>query len=375
MIQYKGKTENVTSPVVGLITRNPFTLARKNSIFVSDNPTLLAKGFAGHITASKLAKNSLIPQVKVKPDELVKLVDGDCILLDNDGIVTVVWEKNAVMNPLLLTEMCNCCCRMCPQPPKAHDKSLTEIAKRILGLISINTNQTICLTGGEPTLLKKDFFDILSIIKVKHPGSQVMLLTNGKSFSDFEFTRQFVSVRPSNFISCVSLHSDVDEEHDRIAGVKNGFYKTIQGLHNLALFRETIEIRVVVSRLNASYLESIATFIYRNFPFIYHCAFMGMEITGLALENYDEIWIDPTNYREQLSKAVSVLSRGGINVSVYNLPLCLIDKGIWSYSRQSISGWKNEYLPICDNCNVKGKCAGVFSSSGLHQSPYIHSQL
>jgi len=374
MIQYKGIAQNVSSSVVALITRNPFTLSRVNSILVSDNSTILSKGFAGHITAGNPNKRSFAPRVNVDRNVIDKLVEGDCVLLDKDGMITVVWNKSASMNPLLLTEMCNCRCTMCPQPPKAHDSTLTDICKRILDLVKIDDNQTICLTGGEPTLLKKDFYDLLSLIREKHPKVQVMLLTNGKSFSDFEFTKQFVSVRPLNFISCVSLHSDIDEDHDRIAGVKNSFYNTIKGLHNLARFQEKIEIRVVVSRLNARYLESIATFIYRNFPFVYHCAFMGMEITGLAVDNYKEIWIDPYEYRDQLSRAVNVLSRGGINVSVYNLPLCLIEKKIWSFARQSISGWKNEYLPICDKCMVKGECGGVFSTSGLHQSPFINPQ-
>jgi His-Xaa-Ser system radical SAM maturase HxsC len=371
MIQYKGITENVSGSIVGIVTRNPFSLSRVNSIFVSDNPTILSRGFAAHITDGRTNKASLIPQINIDKAFLDKLVEGDCVLLDKDGVITVVWEKNAVMNPLLLTEMCDCRCRMCPQPPKLHDGTLSDICKCILSLIRVDASQTICLTGGEPTLLKQEFFDILTLIREKHPSSQVMLLTNGKSFSDFEFTKKFVSVRSSNFINCVSLHSDVDEEHDRIVGVKNSFYKTIKGLHNLARFRETIEIRVVVSRLNAQHLESIATFIYRNFPFIYHCVFMGMEITGLAIDNYKEIWIDPYIYRDQLSSAVNVLSRGGINVSVYNLPLCLINKNIWGFARQSISGWKNEYLSVCGSCKVKDLCGGVFTTSGLNQSPYI----
>lgn len=371
MIQYKGITENISDSIVGIVTRNPFLLYRGKSIFVSDNPTILSRGFAGHITVRGTKKAFLVPQVNVDRGVLDKLVDGDCVLLDKDGVITVVWEKSAVMNPLLLTEMCDCRCRMCPQPPKLHDRTLSDICKRILDLIRVDASQTICLTGGEPTLLKQDFFTVLSLIRKKHNIAQIMLLTNGKSFADFEFTKQFVSVRPSNFISCVSLHSDVDEVHDKIVGVKNSFYKTIKGLHNLARFRETIEIRIVVSRLNAPYLESIATFIYRNFPFVYHCVFMGMEITGLAVDNYKEIWIDPFAYSDQLSRAVNVLSRGGINVSVYNIPLCLINKKIWRFSRQSISGWKNEYLPVCGSCKVKDECGGVFTTSGRYQSSYI----
>jgi His-Xaa-Ser system radical SAM maturase HxsC len=263
---------------------------------------------------------------------------------------------------------------MCPQPPKAHDGTLTQISKRMLDIIEIDCKQTICLTGGEPTLLKEDFFDILGLINKNHPKAIVMMLTNGKSFADFEFTKRFVSLRPKDFLTCISMHSDVDEIHDQIVGVKGSFYKTAMGLQNLARFREKIEIRVVINRINAYRLESIATFIQRNFPFINHCAFMGMEITGLANDNYETIWIDPHEYRAELLRAIRVLSRADMSVSIYNVPLCLIEPTVWSFARQSISGWKNDYLAICDGCSVKLRCCGVFTTSGEHQSLYIHPQ-
>jgi hypothetical protein len=143
------------------------------------------------------------------------------------------------------------------------------------------------------------------------------------------------------------------------------------GLQNLARFRERIEIRVVVNRLNAHRLESIATFIQRNLPFIYHCAFMGMEITGLACDNYADVWIEPFEYRDQLSRAVKVLSRANMKVSIYNLPLCLVERKSWNFAKKSISGWKNDYLPVCEGCTARENCSGIFTTSGLHQSPNI----
>jgi hypothetical protein len=101
---------------------------------------------------------------------------------------------------------------------------------------------------------------------------------------------------------------------------------------------------------------------------------MGMEITGLALDNYETVWIDPNEYRDEISRAVRVLSRADMNVSIYNVPLCLTEKKSWNFARQSISGWKNDYLPICEGCSVKSKCCGIFTTSGLHQSPYIFPQ-
>jgi His-Xaa-Ser system radical SAM maturase HxsC len=374
MKQFKGTGENIETPILGLVTRNPLSLSRGSSVLVTEEPSLLSRGFAGLITKEYGKKKSSLPQAKVSGGVSDKLEEGDCVLISKDGTITVVWEKKAPMNALLLTEVCDCRCLMCPQPPKAHDRTLTETSKRIFNLVKIESNKTICLTGGEPTLLKEDFFDILVMINKKYPKSAVMLLTNGKSFANFEFTKRFVSLRPKNFLTCVSIHSDVDEVHDRIVGVKGSFYKTAMGLQNLARYREKIEIRVVVNRLNAHRLESIAIFIQRNFPFITHCTFMGMEITGLACDNYETVWIDPYEYRDELSRAVRVLSRADINVSIYNLPLCLVEPKSWSFARQSISEWKNDYLPICERCSVKLRCCGIFTTSGMHQSAYILPQ-
>jgi His-Xaa-Ser system radical SAM maturase HxsC len=374
MKQFNGTAENIEAPILGLVTRNHLALSRSNSVLITEEASLLLKGFAGLITKDFGKKKSSLPQIKVSGEVSDKLEEGDCVLIDKDGTITVVWEKKSSTNSLLLTEMCDCRCLMCPQPPKAHDKTLMERSKRILNLVKIEKNQPICLTGGEPTLLKEDFFDILELINKKHPKSTVIMLTNGKSFANFEFTKRFVSVRPKDFLTCVSMHSDVDEVHDRIVGIKDSFYKTAMGLQNLARFREKIEIRVVVNRINAHRLESIATFIQRNFPFINHCTFMGMEIIGLARDNYETVWIDPHEYRDEISKAVRVLSRADMNVSIYNVPLCLTEKKSWSFARQSISGWKNDYLPICEGCSVKSKCCGIFTTSGLHQSPHIFPQ-
>lgn len=374
MKQFKGNGENLLVPILGLVTRNPLSLSRFKSVLITDEDSLLSRGFAGLITKDTSRKYSSLPQVKLSSEVSEKLEEGDCILIDMQGTITVVWEQKAPMNPLLLTEACNCNCIMCPQPPKEYNENLIDISRKILSLVRANSNQTICLTGGEPTLTKDGFFDILRLINKKHQKSPVMLLTNGKSFANFEFTKRFVSERPADFLTCVSIHSDVDELHDLIVGVKGSFYKTVMGLQNLARFREKIEIRVVVNRINACRLEAIATFIQRNFPFIFHCTFMGMEITGLARDNYDTVWIDPYEYREELLRAIRVLSRADLNVSIYNLPLCLIDPKLWNFARQSISEWKNDYLPACENCSVKAKCCGIFTTSELHQSPNIRPQ-
>jgi His-Xaa-Ser system radical SAM maturase HxsC len=334
-------------------------------------------GFEGVLTSQSndnRAFNKYTPTSIVKAHEIDLLIDGDIVIIHNDGLITVLWDAQSKSNAILLTESCNCNCRMCPQPPAKHNPDLISICKRVIELIKPGTDESLIITGGEPTLLQEDFFTILSLIKTKHPELNCLLLTNGKTFSDFEFTKRFASTKPKHFTTCISLHSDIDEIHDSIVGAKGSYYKTLMGLHNLARFREKIEIRVVISKFNASHLESISDFIFRNLPFVCHCAFMGLEMTGYANDNYDDVWIDPYDYGEDLSRAIKILNRARINTSIYNIPLCLIDKSLWQFAKQSISGWKNNYQPVCDNCHVKSDCCGFFTTSGGYHSSHICPQ-
>ena len=242
---------------------------------------------------------------------------------------------------------------------------------RVLKLAEPENTKQIGITGGEPTLAKKQLFCILEYCRDNYPDATISLLSNGKKFSSFEFTKQIAEINHPNLIFCISLCSDTDTEHDRLVGAKGSFYETIAGLHNLALFKQKIELRTVIHRLNYKRLPQLSEFYYRNFPFVIHIALMGMEVTGLCLENIDELWIDPFEYRDILREAIIQNNRRLMNVSIYNIPLCLIDKDVWSFSRQSISPWKNVYLPICDSCGVKDNCCGIFSTSGGWQSKNI----
>jgi hypothetical protein len=58
----------------------------------------------------------------------------------------------------------------------------------------------------------------------------------------------------------------------------------------------------------------------------------------------------------------------GLNVSIYNHQLCVLDRELWPFARKSISDWKNEYLECCGQCAVLDECGGFFASSKLRRS-------
>jgi His-Xaa-Ser system radical SAM maturase HxsC len=152
---------------------------------------------------------------------------------------------------------------------------------------------------------------------------------------------------------------------------KGAFDETVRGILNLARLEQRVEVRVVLHKQTIPVISDIADFISRNLPFIERVALMGLEITGLTRANIDELWIDPFDYRHALADAVSILDNAGVSTLVYNHQLCLLEPAIRRFAVKSISDWKNEYDPICDQCSVRDLCGGFFYSARYRSSEHI----
>ena len=142
----------------------------------------------------------------------------------------------------------------------------------------------------------------------------------------------------------------------------------MQGLYNAAKYGLRIEIRVVLHKQTLPRLKNLADFIYRNLPFVNHIALMGLENMGYVKANWSLLWEDPVDYMPVLEDTVRYLFYRRMNVSIYNLQLCLLPRSLWGFARQSISDFKNIYLDECTNCDVQDRCAGLFLSSEARHS-------
>jgi hypothetical protein len=60
-----------------------------------------------------------------------------------------------------------------------------------------------------------------------------------------------------------------------------------------------------------------------------------------------------------------------MNVSIFNTPLCLLHEQCHPFARQSISDWKNEFVPQCGDCSKRTSCAGFFTSADVARSRHI----
>jgi His-Xaa-Ser system radical SAM maturase HxsC len=292
---------------------------------------------------------------------------GDVIRIrEGSSMVSVLWRRGARTNTLFTTERCNSLCLMCSQPPRDEDDSWR--VQELLTTISLidKDEAQLGITGGEPTLLGDGLVEVLEACATELPDTSLHILTNGRLFKHADQAAAWIGAAKQQATWAVPLYGDVYQIHDEVVAAPGAFDETLDGLYELARHGASVEIRVVLHKLTVPRLRQLAAFIYRRLPFVNHVALMGLEPMGFAKGNRDRLWIDPADYLDELRDAVFFLTNRGMGVSIYNLQLCILPCSLWPFARQSISEWKNVYVPECESCVLKPHCAGFFASAGAN---------
>lgn len=316
-------------------------------------------------------RHAEIPAI-VSAGDMDFIHNGDILRLDfGKGYIQSLYRINSAHNAIFATDQCNSNCLMCSQPPKDIDDShLIAEHLRLVSLIPKNTEH-LGITGGEPTLLGEGLFRILEACRDTLPNTRLHMLTNGRLFYYRSLAQRLAYVNHHGLMLGVPLYSDLAHHHDYVVQAKGSFDQTMVGLHNLALYNQPVEIRIVIHKQTYERLPRFAQFIYRNYPVARHVAFMGLELMGYTKPNLNILWIDPVDYQDQLEEAITYLSWAGMHVSIYNHPLCILRKSLWPYARKSISDYKNIYLDECHNCGAVEQCGGLFKSAERTHSEHI----
>ena len=367
MKQIQGKPINIGEDIVGRITFGKNVFQRSDEILVSKDASTSAFGYVATITTKETIADNGKPCCVV--NDINDFHEGDVVVVNKQGEIIFVYEIKSNHNAIMATERCNHCCIMCPQPPILQEKDKTPFNLKLISLFDKHTKE-IGITGGEPTLIGDNLFVLINHIKKELPKTAISILSNGVKFADKEYAMKLAKCRHHDLQIDIPLFSDIAEEHNRIVGAKT-FYKTVQGLYNLALFHQRIGIRIVVHKQTYKRLSQFADYIYHNFPFVVQVTFMQMETTGLAKENFDQLWIDPYDYNTELREAVLLLVDRGMKSYIYNAQLCVLPEDIRCYAQQSISDWKDIYISECEGCVLRGQCAGFFESNREAHSSHI----
>ena len=297
------------------------------------------------------------------------LSDGDIIRFHpQSGRFRTLYRRESRHNSFLVTDRCNHYCLMCSQPPKdIDDRWILDELKVALPLVAKDT-ASVCFTGGEPLLDWREFIEVLALCREELPDTAIHVLSNGRAFVRDEVVAAWAALRHPNLTVGIPIYSAIDHVHDYVVQAQGAFDETVLGILKLKDSGQRIEVRVVLHAITAPRIVETCKWLARNLPFVNHVALMGLENTGFAIANADELWIDPLDYRAELAEGVNILASARVNVSVYNLQRCVLDRSIWRYAVQSISDWKNGYVEECDRCIEKDRCSGFFTSGRPRRS-------
>ena len=301
----------------------------------------------------------------IQNTKLLLLREYDIVEINSMGILYRAFANEEPDATLFMGGGCNSNCIMCPASDLERKHAYAYSRETLIKYIDYLPQdlEYLVITGGEPTLNPKLFLEALEHVQQKFSETNVLLLTNGRSFSNRPFFEDTVKKIPTHFQVAIPLHGADADLHDAITQAKGSFDQTLRGIHHFLSASISVEIRIVVTKANAGNLLSIAELIYRQFSSVACIHFIGLEPRGNCAKNFESVFIPYADSFQASRPAIDYLIAHGINVGLYNYPLCHIDKHYWSLACQSISLYKNVFMEGCDGCAVKKSCAGFFTAA------------
>jgi His-Xaa-Ser system radical SAM maturase HxsC len=204
----------------------------------------------------------------------------------------------------------------------------------------------------------------------------VSILSNGALLQRSTIREFADKLDSSRILWCIPLYSHLPSVHDHIVASKGAWYKTLEGIQNLHEEGFPIQVRFIPLSQNQYQVLDFLEFIESSLFFVQQLAIMGLEVTGYAVDNIAQITPNFDHVTRELQNADALLARLPMEVSLFNLPLCLLPDSLHRFSVNSISDWKNFYPKECMMCELRQDCAGFFStseSSLFSPKPYIRS--
>lgn len=297
--------------------------------------------------------------------EIKQYNNYDVFEIWENGLLNRRYNDQSDENYFFITGACNSNCVMCPSPditrknvPTTNMADLIELARHI----PMDTPH-LTITGGEPFLVGESIFPFIQYLKEKFKGTEFLFLTNGRIFAVEKYLNQFVETIPCNSVVAIPIHGSCEEIHDSITRAKGSFKQTKYGIKQLLKNNIRVELRLVVSKLNLNDFDKIADLIITHFKGIEYVSVIAMEMTGNARVNKDLVWVPYKESFDKISDSLRKMIANGIDVKLYNFPICTVNKSYWPLCEKSISTNKVRYAEVCDKCKYKTSCGGVFAGT------------
>lgn len=264
-----------------------------------------------------------------------------------------------------VTCKCNSNCIMCPMSEDSRQKDglrCDEEWQDAIASVS-ETPEHLTITGGEPFLDWQHVSQLMQVINERWPYTPVLILTNGRALSLKILQKSLRDIITPQYRFAIPIHSSVAALHDQISQSPGSYNQTLKGLRFLSDTPAKIEIRLVGHHKNISDINDTFRSLVDMSIRIDIINLIAMEMMGCAARRRKELWVDYRDVYQAAEHGIRYAISKGVDVGLYNFPLCSLPQGAWPLARKSITASKIRYDRACDDCCVKDACGGIFYST------------
>ena len=266
---------------------------------------------------------------------------------------------------LFVTEKCNSNCIMCPMSLDSRKRGLSISQKDWADIINLipDNPEHITITGGEPFLEYRYLLPFMDQINKRFPQTEILILSNGRALSVASVFDDLFPLITERYCFAVPIHASYSELHDNISQTPGSFCQSIKGLKELSKTEAKIEIRIVGHQKNIYDINNIFHMLIGSGIKTNVINLLAMEMMGCAAHNRDSLWVDYFVLCQSAAQGIKYALLHGVDVGLYNFPLCTIPKQMWPLAKQSITPSKVRFYDECKGCKEYNACGGLFYST------------
>ncbi len=305
---------------------------------------------------------------------------------------------------IALGYVCNHSCMCCPLTTydRLHKQlSLEELNQKINNLLNKKSGDeviNVVLSGGEP-FFNPNIFAVLYKLLVN--DCNVSILSNSTQFVKPDIQNKIREIIDDNDIYrsrlriISAIYSSNNEIHDYLTACKGSLWETLTGLDYVVSQNIPVTVKIILNKANKHSLLNTVKYLDEHFPADVKLQFCGMDYSGRAEKNLDELLIsfqelqpfveDALDYLEKSNSKRIAQKRRCRTFSFLELPLCLCDPYYWRYfalpsKKQQLYIAPNEiitnskqlsvaqlqcgtFYKECENCDVRNLCYGSWKTT------------
>jgi len=275
---------------------------------------------------------------------------------------------------LRLTMACNERCPFCNVPMEDYERptpTMEETNEALQSFLDAGA-ETLTISGGEPTLLRKRLLDV--IVRARAGGVRFVELQTNAVLIDEGYAAALAEAGLTS--AFVSLISHVPEHHDALAGLDGAFERCVEGIRQLMAHGVRVTLNPVTARRTQALLPDYIDWVAEHLPGVTFLSLSAVQPHGRGAAHVDALLPDYDVLADSIREARSRAAAHGIGVvnPYCGLPLCVGWDDDLSRSVEAFEavrgGWRDtpgienigdkRHGAPCATCALRTRCGGAW---------------